>query len=199
MFGHIVGILSNPETEWQKIRTKLDEGKCNTAMLVVVLALIPPVCGYIGTTVYGWQIGAGDPIKLTNQSAGLIALLYFGAIVVGINIVAMAIQWMGQTYETNVPFKNALALASFCAVPLLLIGVFEIYPVLWFNFLIGLLALAVSVRLLYSGVPIVLGVSKERGFLYASAILAFGLVALVALLAITVFLWGIGIEPTMAN
>lgn len=199
MFGHITGLFFNPETAWQNIKSELDKGSCNTMALVVVLALIPPVCGYIGTTTIGWQIGAGEPMKLTSSSAGTISVLYFLAIVVGINAVAMAIGWMAQTYEAKVTYRHALALSAFTAMPLLLVGVFEIYPVLWLNFLVGLLALAVSVRLLYTGVPIVLDISKERGFLYSSSILAFGLVALVAMLVITALLWGFGLEPTLTR
>lgn len=199
MLGHITGLFFNPETTWQNIKSELDKGSCNTMALVIVLALIPPVCGYIGTTTIGWQIGAGEPMKLTSQSAGTIAVLYFLAIVVGINAVALAIGWMAQTYEAKVSYQHALALSAFTATPLLLVGVFEIYPVLWLNFLVGLLALAVSIRLLYTGVPIVLDISKERGFLYSSSILAFGLIALVAMLVISALLWGFGLEPTLTR
>jgi hypothetical protein len=199
MLGHITGLFFNPETAWRNIKAELDKGLCNTAVLVIILALIPPVFGYIGTTTVGWQLGAGEPMKLTNSSAGTISVLYFIAIIVGINAVAMAIRWMSQTYEAEVKYRYALALSTFTAAPMLLIGVFEIYPVLWINFLIGLLALALSVRLLYTGVPIILDVDKDRGFLYSSSILAFGLIALVAMLALTALLWGFGLEPTLTQ
>lgn len=199
MLGHITGLFFNPEKTWQNIKSDLDQGKCKTMVLVFFMALIPPVSGYIGTTMVGWQLGAGDPIKLTNQSAGYISVMYFLAIIVGINAVAMAIRWMSQTYEAEVSYQHALALSAFTAVPLLLVGIFEIYPVLWINFLVGLLALAVSVRLLFTGVPIILGVNKDRGFLYSSSILAFGLIALVAMLVVTALLWGFGLEPTLTR
>jgi len=195
MLGHIIGLFFNPESAWQNIKAELDKGSCNTTALVIILALIPPVCGYIGTTTIGWQFGAGDPIKLTSSSAGTISVLYFLAIIGGINAVAMAIRWMSQTYEAEVQYRYALALSAFTATPLLLVGVFEIYPVLWINFLVGLLALAVSVRLLYTGVPIILNINKDRGFLYSTSILAFGLIALVAMLVITALLWGFGLGP----
>ena len=199
MLGHITGLFFNPETAWKNIKAELDKGSCNTTALVIFLALIPPVCGYIGTTTVGWQFGPGEPLKLTNSSAGTISVLYFLAIIVGINAVAMAIRWMSQTYGAEVKYRYSLALSAFTATPLLLVGIFEIYPVLWINFLIGLLALAVSVRLLYTGVPIILDVDKDRGFLYSSSILAFGLIALVAMLVVTALLWGFGLEPTLTR
>ena len=41
-------------------------------------------------------------------------------------------------------------------------------------------------------------VPGERAFLFACAVLAFGLVALVALLAVTVLLWSSGLGPAFA-
>ena len=71
----------------------------------------------------------------------------------------------------------------------------ELYPVLWLNMVLGIPALAYTVYLLYTGVPIMMGISEERGFLFSSAVLGVGLIAFVALLAITAILWGMGLEP----
>ena len=199
MFKHIIGLFFNSETEWRDIREKLDNNRCAYIPLVFILALIPPISGYIGTTQFGWKIGSGDPVKLTNASAGMIAIAYYFAIVVGIFVVGKAINWMAQTYGADEAMGPSIALATFVAVPLLLVGVFEIYPVLWVNMIIGLIALAYSVKLLYQGVPIMLNVNEEKGFLYASAILGFGMVALVGLLVVTAILWGSGWAPSFAS
>jgi len=42
-------------------------------------------------------------------------------------------------------------------------------------------------------------IPEERGFLFASAVLAVGLVALVAVLAITAILWGSGFGPVFTS
>ena len=60
-------------------------------------------------------------------------------------------------------------------------------------------ALAYTVYLLYSGVPVMMGVSKERGFLFSSAVLAVGLVMLVAVLAASAILWGMGVGPVLTT
>ena len=44
-----------------------------------LFALIPAIAGYIGTTRTGWQIGAGDVVRLTEASAARIAVLYYVA------------------------------------------------------------------------------------------------------------------------
>jgi hypothetical protein len=199
MFGHIIGLFSSPENEWHKIRKKLENDTCQYTLIVFLLALLPPVCGFIGTTQFGWQIGTAAPVKLTVSSALTISVAYYFAIVLGIFIMGYVIKWMGQTYVKSVRLSEAVALAVFVSVPLLLVGIFELFPILWVNFLIGLMALGYSVYLLYSGLPIVMDIPKEKGFLYASAILGFGMVALVAMLVITALLWGVGLEPSFTR
>lgn len=199
MFGHIVGLFIRPVNEWHKIREKLENDSCQYTMLVFLLALIPPVCGFIGTTQFGWQIGTSTPVKLTVSSALTISVGYYFAIVLGIFIMGYIIKWMGQTYVKSVRLSEAVALSAFVAVPLLLVGVFELFPILWVNFLVGLLALGYAVFLLYSGLPILMDIPKEKGFLYATAILGFGMVALVGMLVLTALLWGVGIEPSFTK
>ena len=192
---HVWGLFTNPKREWEAIRD--DEctiGKCY-AIHVLMLAAIPAISGFIGTTQFGWQIGVGDPVKLTLQSAGLIAVAYYFAMLVGVYSLGWMIHWMGDTYDAKVPLSQCVVLAAYTATPLFLIGLMELYPVLWINMVVGIPALAYTVDLLYTGVPVMMGISEDRGFLFSSAVLAVGLVAFVALLAATAILWGMGLEP----
>ena len=195
MLNHALGLLFDAKKEWRAIRD--DEVSIVGCYLqyVLILALIPPFAGYFGTTQIGWQIGLSAPIKLTSTSALPIAVLYYGAILVAVFVVGKAIHWMANTYGANPSLARCVRLAAFTATPLLLVGVMQLYPVLWLNFLVGLVALAYTVYLLYSGVPIMMEISEERGFLFSSAVVTFGLVAFVAMLAITVLLWGMGFAP----
>lgn len=192
---HVWGILSEPRLTWSKIRDEHWSPAEIYVSIIIPLALISPIAGFIGTTRFGWQIGATDAITLTKSSALQISIAYFGAILVSVFVIAMLIRWMSETYGDQKQFSRCLALATYTAVPLFLVGVVQIYPVLWINFLFGLPALAYSVYLLYSGVPIMMEIPVEKGFLFASAVLAVGLVALVGLLASTVVLWSFGLGP----
>ena len=58
---------------------------------------------------------------------------------------------------------------------------------------VGLVALAYSVYLLYTGVPILMHIPEERGFIYASSVVTCGLILLVIILAATAILWTNGI------
>lgn len=133
---------------------------------VIILALIPPISGYIGTTTRGWRIGAGDPVMLDPGNAVILSILYFLAILAAIFSVALMIKWMGQTYGSDQPFSRCLTLSVFIPTPLLLIGIAQLYPILWLNLVIALPALAYSIMLLYTGIPVLMEIPKERGFIF---------------------------------
>lgn len=196
---HVWGLLSHPENEWKAIRKEgCPIGSCYL-LHIMLLAAIPPVCGYFGTTRMGWEIGAREAVKLTPESALTIAILYYIVLLVGVLTVGALIHWMGQTYGSKKPLSHGIALAGYTATPLFLVGVMQLYPLLWLNLIIGLPALAYTIFLLFTGVPIMMGISKERGFLFSSAVLAVGLVMLVGLLAASVILWSMGAGPAFTS
>ncbi len=196
---HIFGLFIDPKRQWERIRDDhCTIGKCY-AVHVLLLAIIPPISGYIGTTQIGWQIGAGDPIRLTSETALIIAAAYYLVMLVGVFSIGWVIHLMGKIYGTDQPLSQCIVLAAYTATPLFLIGIMEVYPLLWLNMLLGLPALAYTIYLLYTGLPIMMGISEERGFLFSTAVLGVGSIALVALLTITALLWGMGLEPAFTN
>ena len=196
---HIIGLFTDPTREWELIRDQQKNNDRSSAGHVFILALIPAVSGYIGTTQVGWRIGVGDPIRIPGDSALSIAIIYYLALLVGVFSIGWVIHLLGKAYELEKPLPLCIALSAYTATPLFLIGIMQVYPVLWLNMLLGLPALAYTVYLLYSGLPILMEIPAERGFLYSSAVLAVGLVALVALLAMTALLWGMGLQPVFTN
>ena len=75
----------------------------------------------------------------------------------------------------------------------------QLQPILWLNLLVGLPVLGYTVFLFYTGVPVMMEIPQERGFLFSSAVMAFCLVALVAVLAISVLLWHSGFGPSFTH
>ncbi|MYB34992.1 MAG: YIP1 family protein [Gammaproteobacteria bacterium] len=199
MFKHIFNIFNKPEEVWSALRSG-DISIANLYIQVIIpLSLIPPLAGYYGTTQHGWQVGNNPPVKLTPDSALPISVMYFLALLAAFYIIAQLIHWMSSTYGERQPFTRCLALAVFSAVPLLLAGIAQVYPELWINLLIGLIGMTYAVYLLYRGVPIIMGISDQQGFLFASAVLAASLVSLVATLAASVILWDFGVGPAFTH
>jgi hypothetical protein len=196
---HAPGLLFSPKQEWQKISQEDNNIPGLLYGYVLILALIGPLAGYYGTTTSGWQIGGREAVKLTQESAITIAVLYYLAVVVSVVGLGMMVRWMCKTYGGNTSLNRCIALSAYVSTPIFLVGFVELYPVLWVNLLFGLIALAHSVFLLYTGVPILMNISEDKGFLMSSALLALGLVALVSLLALTALLWGFGFQPKFTN
>lgn len=195
---HVVGFFLHPVREWEEVRRQnLSIGQALVHALI--LGAIPVVSGYVGTTEFGWQIGTAETIKLTHFSAGIIALLYYLVILAAVLSMGWMIHWMGETYGASQPLARCVVLAAYIPIPLFLVGVAQLFPVLWLNLLIGLPAVTYTIFLLYLGIPVMMEIPAERGFLFASAVLAFGLVGLVGVLAATVILWSLGVGPVFTS
>lgn len=194
ILGHLKGLLSSPSSEWQKIR---DE-QCSVAdcyiQHVLILAAIPAISAFIGATVVGWEI-ADRSFKFTYQSSIPLAIGLYLASLCAIAILGKAIYWMADTYGTSKKLSTCISLATAITTPIFLSGAFAIIPVPWLIFITGLGGLSYSVYLLYTGVPIVMEINQEKGFLFASAVLTIALVTVVGILAATVILWSIGLAP----
>ena len=135
---HVAGLLSRPKAEWGAIRERRYGVARSLVTHTAVLALIPAIAGYVGTTRTGWRIGAGEAVRLTEASASRIAILSYLAMLGATFAVAWAIHWMSRTYGARQPLGQCYALATWTATPLFLVGVVQFQPILWMNFIVGL-------------------------------------------------------------
>ncbi|QIZ77173.1 Yip1 family protein [Ferrimonas lipolytica] len=195
ILNHLWGLYAHPRQEWKLIE-RSHEGIFSSLIHILVIALIPSICTYFATAHIGWSIGAGDPIHLTRESAQMMAIAMYFALVSGVFALAYLTHWMAKTFGAKPQFSQALELAAYTATPMFMMGFATLYPVLWFVMLAALAAIAYSVYLLYSGVPIIMNIPEERGFIYASSVVTCGLVLLVGIMASSVILWSYGFGPS---
>ena len=66
---HALALLIRPRTEWATIHERRYGVARSFLLHTVLFALIPAAAGYVGTTRTGWQIGIGDVVRLTEESA----------------------------------------------------------------------------------------------------------------------------------
>ena len=194
ILNHIWGLYAHPKDEWQTIE-KRHESLMYSMMHILIVALIPAICGYYAAAHIGWTIGVGDPIKISQSSAQLMAVAMYCALVLGVFALAYLIQWMAKTFDSKPSFVQSLELAAYTATPMLMVGVAALFPVLWFVALAGLAAVSYSVYLLYSGVPIMMNIPEEKGFIYSSSVVTCGLVLLVGIMAFSAVMWTMGFGP----
>ncbi|KQQ56835.1 hypothetical protein ASF84_06590 [Pseudomonas sp. Leaf127] len=195
MINHVWGLFTHPEREWQQIRKEDESIRHIYLTHTLLLAAIAPLCAYIGTTQVGWTLDERPPVLLTQVSALRMALLSYLTLLAGVGIMGGFIHWMARTYGARPSLARCIAFATYTATPLFIGGLAALYPHLWLGVLAGAAAIGYTVYLLYTGLPPFMNVSAEEGFMFSSAILSVGLVVLVAIMAFTVVLWGLGAGP----
>jgi hypothetical protein len=193
-------LIFNSQRQWREL------SKASTAHLwsfipyLLFMGLIPCVSWYYGTTNVGWTIGDGDLTKLTPQSAANIAFAMYIATLCSVFSIGYAVHWMAATYgASDSSVIKGVALTALTTTPFYLLGLTGLYPLFWIDFILGILGVCWSVYLLYTGIPIVMHIPKDRGFFFASALLAVSLVIFLILLGLTAILWDMGAIPVFAD
>ena len=188
-------LLSRPVEAW---RALADRNASFARRLVdaAAWALVPAVCWYVGITSVGWQIGDEPHIRMTPASALRICAAFYVAMIAGVLVLGYIVHWMSLTYAaTTSTFAKGLTIVVYTATPFFLAGVLGLYPSLWIDITVGVVAGIYCVYLLYLGVPIVMKIPPERGFLFATAVIGAALVGIVAAMAGTALVWDFGAEP----
>lgn len=188
-------ILFSPKAGWRAVAEDSPSVLKTLLLHTAVYALIPAACWYYGVTQVGWSFAGNEPMRLTADSALPMCLLFYLAMIAGVVFLGAMVNWMSDTYGQAGNLSSSIALISYTASPFFVAGLLGLYPLLWLDVGVGVLVACYCIYLLYLGVPIVLKVSAERGFLYASAVFAVALVAFVGLLTATVLVWDFGPAP----
>jgi len=197
--NYLIALFFSPREAWERIRDQDDSILLTYIKFVIPIALLPTIAWYYGSVQVGWAVGE-RVIKLTPDSAMQIMVLFYLAMIIGTGGLGFMVHWMSETYEAETStIAKGVRIAAYTLAPMFVCGIIGFYPLLWLDILLGCAAAAYTVYLLYIGVPIVLKIPEERGFLFASAMVAVGLVGCAALLAVTVILWEMGAMPVFTD
>ncbi len=199
MITNVIGLLIKPKGQWNKIADKDNFGLFGSVLYAILLAVIPAVAWYYGTTSIGWHVGDGENIRLTKDSAAVLIGLFYITMVVSICAIGYMIHWMSSTYGSNSSAAKGIAIAGFSATPLFVAGAIGFMPVFWLALVISLVAVGWAVYLLYVGIPIVMHIPEERGFLFSSAVIAFCMVLLMVIMGGSVIAWDMGAAPSFTD
>lgn len=200
MINHFVGLLISPSKQWKKIADMPPASYNSLLLFPCIFALIPAFAWYYGTTHSGWTIGANDDvIRLTSESARIICILFYFTMLGSIATIGYFISWMSETYDANSSLIKGIVMSGLISTPLFLLGAVGSYPLLWLDLLIGVVAISWSIYLLYLGVPILMNIPKERGFLFSSAIVGVSLVIFVGIMVGAIMVWDMGAAPAFTD
>ncbi len=199
MINHVWGLFTHPDREWQEIRGEEESVSHMYLTHVLLLAAIPAVSAYIGTSQFGWSHGGEPAVRLTEASAAQMTVMSYLAMLAGVAVMGAFIHWMSRTYAANPTLAQCVVFAAYTATPLFIGGLAALYPNLWLAMAVGTVAVCYTAYLLYVGLPTFMGISRDEGFLFSSSVLAVGLVLLVAMIALSVIFWSIGVGPVYTN
>lgn len=200
MIQHTIGLLLRPSAQWRAVAQLPEKSRNVLVLYPCIFAILPAVAWYYGTSHVGWTTGLnGDVIRLTAESALQISLLFYLIMVGGVAIIGYFIHWMSDTYGAESTVAKGIVIAGLTATPLFIAGLVGFYPMLWIDLLIGLVAVSWSVYLMYLGIPIMMKIPEERGFLFSSAVLAIALVVMVCIIVISVMAWEYGAAPAFTD
>lgn len=186
---HIAGFLYHPNDEWRLLRKERSVSFELFVLHMAGLALIPSVCLFIGTTQVGWSITGEEFYPLGVEKAISAAIDFYFVLIISAALITYAIHYMERTFGGNASMNDCLNLTTYTSLPLFLSGFSGLYPVLWFNVFVGLIAISYSLYLLYKGVAVIMEIPEERAFIFSAAIFTAGICLLIGLLVFTVLIW----------
>jgi hypothetical protein len=194
ILNHLWGLYAHPVEEWHSIDNRHESFKYSMSHIMII-ALIPAISAYFSLTSIGWSVGVGERLFLSVDNALILSVGMYFALIAGVFILGYLAHWMAHTFGSEPTYTQTLELAAYTATPLFTAGLAAFYPEIWFVMLVGFGALAYSVYLLYAGVPILMHIPEERGFIYSSSVVTCGLILLVCIMASFAIFWSSGFAP----
>lgn len=190
--NHIWGLLLHPNQELQHIAQEDESVVHHYAHHVLLMAAVPVLCAFIGTTQSGWNFGEGKVAPVDIPTAGALGVLFYLLILGGVAVMGRVIHWMARKYPQRPSIRRCTVFAGYVATPLMASGVIGVYPLIWLCLLVGSLALVGSACLLLAGIPSFLQIGREESLRFAGSTLAVGVLVLEVLLIMTAVLWVYG-------
>lgn len=132
---------------------------------------------------------------MSASSLTAISMGYFLALAFGFFSTVLISRWMASTYGAEDAAGLHFALVSIVGAPLSAGSIAHLFPNVFINVLVLIPTMIWSMYLLYTGLPVALNVSPEKGILMSSSLVAWLLVAAVSLLGISMALWTMGVGP----
>jgi len=133
---------------------------------VAILAAIPAVCGFIGTSIIGIGLPGGATFRVGIVSGIASAIVSYLLAFVMVYVVGLIIDALAPTFNGQKNQPNALKLAVYSMTPAWLAGIFSLVPGLRTLGILGLYGL----YLLWVGLPLLMKAPEEKSIGYAAAV-----------------------------
>jgi hypothetical protein len=151
----VVKILTTPKTEWPVIEAESTDVAKLYSGYIAILAAIPAICSFIGSTMIGTPIIGKTPMI----AAFVTMVLTYAAALAGVYISALIVDKLAPTFGSVPNFIQALKLVAYASTAGWVAGVLNLVPLLG---LLGILALIYQIYLFYLGLPVMMKTPPDK-------------------------------------
>jgi len=196
MTPDFISLFTRPDRAWTSIRQNEDANSLHYLMHLLLLALIPSVCLFIGITYVGWSLVDEERVRLAADSAFQLCLFLYITMVLGTVIMGLFVHWMARSFDVRPSLNLCIGFIAYTITPFFVAGIAGLYPNRWFAAIVILLAGLYSTYLLFTGLPAFMRQRSSQSFLYASSIWGVALLVIVTVLVSMILFWSFFMEPT---
>jgi hypothetical protein len=172
-------ILLKPKETWPSIASEPASVASIYQQWLFILAAIPAVAGFIGMSVLGFG-GFGFRVPLLT---GLVQMILSYALSLGmVYLMAHLVDALAPSFGGTKNFISAFKLMAYSLTAAFVGGIFSLIPALA---VLGLVAAAYSIYLLYTGLPELMRNPPDKSAAYTAVVVVAGIVAGIVVGAIT--------------
>jgi hypothetical protein len=174
IIGRVKGILLTPETEWAVIEHEPGTPAYLFPHYVVYLAAIPPLAGFIGSSIIG-VAAPGGTFRVPLFSGLLGAVMAYVLSFAVVYAVAIVTDQLAPRFGGQKDFANALKVTVYAFTPYWVLGICQMIAGLRF---VGYVGALFGIYLLWIGLPRLMKVPADRAMPYVATVAACAIVAL---------------------
>jgi hypothetical protein len=167
--NRVIGIITAPNTEWQKIKTESSTLPSLLSGFILPLALVSAAANFIGQAFIGssfFGVRVGGTINYGIYSAALILI----QTMLSFYLTSYVIDFLAPNFQSQKNLDKSAQLVAYSSAPSLVGGILGIYPGLA---MIGGLFGLYSLYLLFVGLPVLKETPEDKriGYIIVSILL----------------------------
>jgi hypothetical protein len=153
----VKAILLQPKSEWPVIENEPGDAGYLYSNYVAIVAAIPPVCAFIGTSIIGF-----GPFRVGIFSGLIRAVIMYVLTLAGVFVMAFIIDFLAGVFGGRKNFDNAMRVSAYAPTAAWVAGVFNLIPALALLSIVGLY----SLYLLHTGIAALMKPPADKAVIY---------------------------------
>ena len=181
----VKAILLQQKSEWPVIEREPGDFGYLFSNYVAIVAAIPPVCSFIGTSIIGF-----GPMRLGLFTGLLHAVVVYVLTLVGVFVAAYVIDFLAGYFDGQKNLDNAMKVSAYAPTAAWVVGVFNLIPALSILAILGLY----SLYLLHTGIAALMKPPESKALVYTIAVVVCVVVIWFVIFGVVAGFFGMGMR-----